>query len=791
MTRIRVLCLVACLAVVNAAMAAPITEGQARNIALQFMSKQVPSLKLAPQASMRATSPVTGKAAYYVFNAAAANKGYVIVAGDDRVPAVLGYSDNGTFDSQDVPQGMMTLLEGYAAQIEALDQGAKAAPHLVGNQAIPPLVTAAWNQDFPYNILFPMVGNNNQAVVGCVATAFAQILYYWKHPAQPTAPIPAYTSRTKGIYMPQLPVIDFDWEGMQDTYLYDDFSDGALAAAELSLYCAQSVYMDFGDYESGAYTHDVVPALINYFGYKPTAKYVSRDLYTTQQWEDMVYGELAAGRPVLYSGSKENGGHAYVCDGYDGQGRFHINWGWNGVSNGYFLLSVLNPDEQGTGSASGAYGYILNQAIVMGIEPGTGTQPNEFALTVNRFEMTHSTPTRSGTNYNFSVSLNTHFINGTTNTYGFKYGWGLYKYKNGTLNLEKVLSSGSVPSLPPQYFIEESRTLQFGANIYSGTYRIIPIYCEYSGSSWRPCVGYSMNYIDISFTGNNCTIHAHGIGNTPSYTVNDIAVNGHMHARRPVRINLDLTNSGYTHNDIIYMFANGTLHSMAFVDIEPGANGNAEFMYTNSRAGTYTLTFSLSRDGSNVIATQPVTLTAMPSASLSSTIEVLNVVNPASRIIGSDKFSLLVTVKNIGTTTYDEDITVKLNKQLMDNYGSIIQTVNRSVSLEPQESTTLQFDLDNVTDRWMYSARVYFYTSGSEILLRDTGFYTLYFSDWPVGIYGDVNNDGEVNIGDVNTVIGIILGKSYDSGTMQRADVDGNGEVNIGDVNAIIKVLLS
>ena len=790
MTRIRSLCFAAFIVVVCSALAGPITEGQALDIASQFMSKQAPSLKLAQRPSLRAVSPVTGKAAYYVFNAATAGKGYVIVAGDDRVTPVLGYSDNGTIDGQNLPPAMMRLLEGYAAQIDAFELGAKAAPHLIGNQVIPPLVTAAWNQDFPYNYLFPSVGNH-QAVVGCVATAFAQILYYWKHPAQPTAPIPAYTSYSKGIYMPQLPVVDFNWDAMQDTYLYDDFSDGAIAASELSLYCAQSVHMDFGDYESGTSSNEVVPALVNYFGYKSTAKNVLRNLYTTQQWEEMVYGELAAGRPVLYCGSKEDGGHAFVCDGYDGQGRFHINWGWNGVSNGYFLLSVLNPYEQGTGGASGAYGFILNQSMVMGIEPGTGTLPSEFAVTVNRFEMTNYSPTRSGTNVNFTVSLKTQFINSTANTFGFKYGWGLYKNKNGSLNLEKVLSSGSIPNLPPGYYFDESCTLQFGANIYSGTYRIMPIYCELSGSSWRPCVGYAMNYIDISFTGNNCTVQAHGIGNIPTYTVNDITMSGHMHAKRPVRINLDLTNSGYTRNDIIYMYANGSFHTMAFVDIEPGANGNAEFMYTNSRPGTYTLTFALSRDGSNVIATQPVTITDMPSASLNSSIEVLNVVNPAAQIIGSDKFSILVTVKNNGTTTYDEDITVKLNKQLMDNYGSITQTESLPVVLEPQESTTLRFDLDNVTDRWKYSARVYFYRSGNEVLLKDTGFYTIYFSDWPENLYGDVNNDGEVNIADVNVVIGIIMGNSCDSDTQQRSDVDGNGETNIADINAIIKVLLS
>ena len=395
MRRFSILTLLTCWLAVATALAGPITESQARTIASDFMGSQLkttPSLKMARKAPQLGASD---KAAYYVFNAT--QGGYVIVAGDDRAPAVLGYSDNGTFDSNDVPEALQYLLEGYAAQIEALGLGLKAAPLLTGRGTIRPLVPAVWSQNNPYNILLPYV-NGSHAVAGCVATAMAQVMHYWKWPARPSQAIPAYTSSDLQIYMPELPVIDFNWNAMQNTYQTNDTSStAALAAARLTLYCAQSMEMNFKANSSGATTTRMPLAMSNYFGYKASAHTICRDNFTSQGWADALYTEIAAGRPVVYSGSKKSGGHAFICDGYDGNGRFHINWGWNGQSNGYFLLNVLNPDQQGTGSASGTYGYIYDQAAVIGIEPGTGN-PEGVVLTASEVTLDNYVSTRSGTN---------------------------------------------------------------------------------------------------------------------------------------------------------------------------------------------------------------------------------------------------------------------------------------------------------------------------------------------------------------------------------------------------------
>ena len=775
-----------CLMAIFTTWAEPIDETQARNIAANFMASHEmpsPSLKMVHKAPGLKAPSTSNQAAYYVFNAD--REGFVIVAGDDRMPAVLGYSETGRFDAQNVPEAMQELLESYSDQMAELDRGARVAVHLRGRSAIAPLVKSQWSQRDPYDILFPII-NGKHAVVGCVATAMAQVLYYWKQPARTTRPIPAYTSSALSIYMPELPVVNFDWNNMRDTYLTDDTTTvQALAASQLSLYCAQSVNMDFKTKSSAAYSSDVPGALIYYFGYKSTAKYVKRINYSTEKWEELLYNELAARRPVYYSGSKASGGHAFICDGYDGEGRYHINWGWNGTSNGYFLLNVLNPDEQGTGSADGSYGYIYSQAMVTGVEPGNA--PNNLEVTTKYIELQSLYGTRSSTSSNFSVTQLTHFLNHNTETISFDFGWGLYHDNT----LVKVLSSGTKENLSSYYYTYVTRSLSFGSGITSGTYRIIPIYSEIGASNWRPCIGSEINYIEVTINGNQCTAICHGTANSPDFQVNSIDVTGHMHPNRPVNISLNVTNKGYTRNDLIYMFANGEFYGTAYVDLKHGESGNATFMYSKETTGNAYLTFCLNEDGTNIIGSRTITINSMPYANLTGEVNVLNVSDAAGRVITSDKFSIELTVTNNNTTTYDEDITFRIYKQVYGNYGTLVQTITKPLNLARRQKTTMQIDFDNVMDGWKYFVKSYYYSSGEEKSLAGSYTYTIVFPDTPTYPRGDVNGDYEVNISDVNAVIGVILGKNNNFDIIQRADVDQNGEVNIADVNAIIAIILS
>ena len=765
-----------------------INENQAKTIAMGFMANHgMPSssLRMAQKGPRLSASTTGDKAAYYVFNA---NRGYVIVAGDDRAPAVLGYSDQSTFDANSIPDAMQELLNGYTAQINALSKGGKSVKLAPSGPAIHPLVTANWSQNSPYNILFPILNNGQQAVAGCVATAMAQVLYYWKHPTQVTTTLPEYTSQSLNIYMPALEPVDFNWDAMQDTYLSNDtVSDGAVAAARLTLYCAQSLQMNFLYGSSGANTTRIPRIIADYFGYKASARCEYRSNYTTQSWADFIYSELAEGRPLIYSGSKASSGHAFICDGYDGEGLFHINWGWNGMSNGYFLLSVLDPDTQGIGSATGSYGYIESQGMVIGIEPGTGTA-NGLEVTTDRVEVTSYTATRTSSTYNFSISQITRFINRMPQPISFDFGWGVYDTSDRLL---QKLNTSYATAVGINYSISADQTLLFGSGRSSGVYRIRPIYSERNANNWRPCVGADINYIKMSIQGNRCVVICEGTGGTASYEVNDITVTGNMHPKRPVYITLNVTNTGDSRNDLIYMFANGRFVSEAFVDLEKGMSGDVNFQYTKSSAGSVELTFSLNRDGSDPFGSKTINIVAMPAAQLSGSVEVQNVVDQWRDWILGDKFSLQATVTNDGTETYNEDITVYLYKSLNDYYNTPVQSVTRTVSISPGKSVNVQFDLDNVVDGWTYDAFAYYYSQGREKLLDLTGDYTIYFTETPTLLRGDVNLDGEVNIADVNAVISVIMGTFTDPSIIWESDVDDNGEINIGDVNAIISIILN
>ena len=790
MNRIYTFMLVLCLAIASGtAWAESINESQAKRIAEGFMtSHRLPAtgLKLAKKAPQLNAPSQAGAAAYYVFNNSQTQGGYIIVAGDDRAPAVLGYSDRGTFDTQAIPEAMQELLDSYAEQIEALSRGDKAAMLTSSGPAIAPLLTSCWNQKSPHNQLLPFVAGS-RAVVGCAGTAMAQIMYYWKWPARPTMTIPEYTTSTYSIFMPALEPVDFNWDAMQDNYQSSDtLSEAGLAAATLSLYCAQSLEMDFDDGSSGATTSRAAQKLSTYFGYKASARVLSRVNYTNQEWYDNIYSELAANRPVIYTGRKKSSGHAFICDGYDGNGMFHINWGWNGQSNGYFLLNVLNPDMQGTGSASGVYGYVYSQSAIVGIEPGEAD--NVLAMTITSATLKSATTTRTGTDDNFTAVLTGLFHNYTSDVIAARFGWGLYQDDEF---IERLYSTYTTGVKPGNYFTIADKTVSFGSGKTSGTYRIVPIYSEYGESNWRPCVGGDKHYFEVTINGNECTIKGYGSASEPNYTVNDITMEGMMHNGRPVDLNVNLTNNGEWSNRLLYMFVNGTFKATGLVNLDNGETADIPFRFMPTAAGDHTLTWSWNDDGSNPIATRTVTINAMPSASLSGTLQVLNVTDATNKIVTSDKFSVELTVTNNGTETYNEELSFKLYKHTSGNSGTSVQGLNMPIVLEPGETKTVQADFDNVVNGWKYFVNAYYYSAGEQIKIKGTSFHTIIFPEAPEPQLGDVNGDGKLSIKDVTDLIDYLLTDNSEDINLDVADINGDGRIAIKDVTDLISLLLS
>ena len=365
--------------VLSATFADPITVEQARQAATKFLlDRQAAGSGPHHSASTTPQLTIAGDVCgLYVFNISS-DRGFVVVSGDDCAETILGYSDNGSFKPQEIPNNMRAWLQGYADEIEwAKKHSVKnaATPHApmrslsTAKTPIAPLLTSTWNQDNPYNANCPTYTNNQvekKCATGCVATAMAQVMYYHKWPVNTTIEIPAYPADnpTLGPLQPTT----FDWDNMIDNYIDNNYTDvQASVVAKLMVYCGYSVEMIYGP-ESSSYTYKVADALKNYYDYNTeTVTCISRSNYTYANWIELIYHELSEERPVVYGGASSGGGHEFVCDDYQGEDFFHINWGWGGVSDNYFRLSALNPYSQGIGGSSSRDGFHYSQDAVVGI----------------------------------------------------------------------------------------------------------------------------------------------------------------------------------------------------------------------------------------------------------------------------------------------------------------------------------------------------------------------------------------------------------------------------------------
>lgn len=298
-----------------------------------------------------------------------ASGGYVVIAADDVCTPVLGYADNGVFDPANIPPAMKGWLEDYARQIAwAARNNARvvAAPANPMLDDIAPITRTKWNQDAPYNDLCPDV-NGQMTYTGCVATAIAQVLKVYEYPATGQGSVSYnWNNRTLSLDFSE---ITFDWDNMLDTYRGVNATDEQKhAVAELMYACGIASYMNYGTGGSGANSINTAVGMVNNFNYDLGIRYLLRDYYPLPQWCTMIHNELAQGKPVYYSGANSQVGHAFVLDGYrKSDGLFHVNWGWGGMSDGYFAITTLDPDSQGIGGSTA--GYALGQGAILNLKP--------------------------------------------------------------------------------------------------------------------------------------------------------------------------------------------------------------------------------------------------------------------------------------------------------------------------------------------------------------------------------------------------------------------------------------
>lgn len=326
----------------------PITQEKAKEISEKFMSWRSPRTRSSGMSSLIIKhvyrSKATNNALCYVF-VRSHGSGFVIASADDSTAPILGYSDTEIFDSENMAPATRWWLENYQKQIEhASKYGLNRRTRVVDTrQDIAPMIETRWNQEYPYNTLCPYDNKSGKrSLTGCVATATAQLMYYHKWPKRGTGSH-SYEWNGKTLTA-DFGSTHYQWDKMRATYDSGDDTDNAIAT--LMYNCGVALEMKYGGWGSWAYFNNG-EVMSKYFGYSPYYTLLARDDVGNDAFETALYNDLACGLPVLYGGQdhNRNEGHQFICDGYKEGGYYHMNWGWGGWNDGYFLLSALNTSD--------------------------------------------------------------------------------------------------------------------------------------------------------------------------------------------------------------------------------------------------------------------------------------------------------------------------------------------------------------------------------------------------------------------------------------------------------------
>ncbi len=308
--------------------------------------------------------------------------GFVLVSGDNAAYPVIAWSETGDFRPSENP-----AVEDWLASIQrqmrmiATQKTSNATMRpiwddlLAGiepggriDRNVEPMITSIWRQHWPYNAHCPEdeAGTGGHVLVGCCATAAAQLMRYWEHPVNGVGSH-SYEHGNYGTISADFSEATYVWSEMPDSLT--EYNE---EVAEICFHAGVAMDMDYGTSASGSNSESVYYAFATHFSYNPQAQLMPRHSFEDDVWDEMVRGELDQGRPVYYLGTEEDGGgHAFVIDGYEDTDHFHVNWGWGGACNGYYYFSNLAP---------GSHDYTYEQVAIFDLYP---VEPNELAPATN------------------------------------------------------------------------------------------------------------------------------------------------------------------------------------------------------------------------------------------------------------------------------------------------------------------------------------------------------------------------------------------------------------------------
>ena len=715
-----------------ALLAEPIDETEARQRAQAFLQERSATMSASPmkmvvkgrrgQSRRAASVPVEAKDTaavcdYFVFNVGA-DKGFVIVSGDDAYPAILGYADEGSISLENMPDGLRFLLDSYAAEIKTCGANKVPETNRAGSArtSISPLVTTRWNQGSPYNQYCPLI-DEERTVTGCVATAMAQVMYYHKYPQDACEAIPGYTTRKKKIEVGGLSATTFDWNNMTATYASGATGAAANAVAKLMQYCGTALQMDYGLDVSSAYNASMADDLKTYFGYQST--YVQRHHYSYQEWVDLIYGELADSRPVVLGGQSAGNGHSFVCDGYDAGDYFHINWGWGGSSDGYFRLSLLSPYEQGIGGSSTLDGFGFHQDAIIGIKSNNGsTAPACLSLEKLQFDATGSVATQVIERENASDAFTNIPLDFTV--YSLKHGANSFDYAVQLTDAEDLALSTLYESLNQSMTFDNGRyenidNISTPAALGNDTYYIKVVSRINGSDNWQDCYDGLQQRIKAVVSGNTLTLTApivRGSSNIPSAAT--IVVSGDLTKGHEQTVTASITGGATDYHGDVVLRVNGTAVMGKTLDIPAGKIVDASFAFTPSTAGENTLTLYTAKSGGTQIGSaKSVTIT---NSDASDTLTIT--VSPSYANLINNKFygnavRVTATVTNPSSVnSYASKLNCSLREYDSANAEEFDATVkSQNITIEKNGTTDVVFEYTGLKAGKFYCLR-FTYTQG-------------------------------------------------------------------------------
>ena len=514
--------------IASTTLAKRINEETARKIAIEFLtSKRHINTDVKICNPYISTRSVVSEAGYFIFNSTD-GKGFAIVAAEDELPEIIGYSATGHIDSQSMSDGLKLFLESYSQYVEDIRKGVAIASDYSATRSstlpaeVEPIVKTQWNQPAPFNKYCP-----DDCPAGCVAVAMGQIMNYHKWPNVGTgASFTTYNGKAISVDFSKS---EYRWDLMKNTTkeLKED-EEAADAVAKLLFDCGIALKMNYSKNGSSAFDKNVPLALFNFFGYKHTTLvYDSPNYYSSkEEWLVKMKQEIVDGRPIYYSASSPKGGgqdaagHAFVISGYDEKDMVHVNWGWGGKDDGYYDIFRLDP---------GAYAFTDGQTAIYGIVPNTdGIDGDYLPLPAISTIETDATELASiGTGYeSFNISVGKIF---NFNPISAKWSYGIGLYDNNGNFMKKIQTGNFSITLEPYYYRQDiAFACSLPSDIQDGEY-IVKMFFKYDGKYVEPRVegGAMNNYFRIVIKNSKATIDSEPVTSGISEVIMDGNSNPH------------------------------------------------------------------------------------------------------------------------------------------------------------------------------------------------------------------------------------------------------------------------